>query len=193
MYTKFSAILIFSFCLVHCAMAQQTASGSPPTNQHYVISTARQENKIQKQFPYDIDVKGADGKVINSAELFKNNDKPLVLLFWLTTCFPCRMEMEGISKNFSDWQKQVDFRLVAISTDFQENYPNFVKRVTENNWPFEAYNDLNREFSMVMPGNLNGLPQLFILDKSGNILFHKKGYIPGDEQNLLEKIKEIAR
>ena len=46
---------------------------------------------------------------------------------------------------------------------------------------------------MVMPGELNGLPQIFILDEKGNTVYHHKRYIPGDEDELFAKIKELNK
>jgi peroxiredoxin len=43
-----------------------------------------------------------------------------------------------------------------------------------------------------MPGQLNGLPQTFIIDKDGNIVYHKRKYRSGDEDLLFEKVKTIA-
>lgn len=188
-------LLVFT-CLMAFMTVAQTAgpyalADTSSTRKMYV-STARPEAQIVKQFPYNIDLKGADGTVINSAELFKDNTRPVVLMFWLTTCYPCRMELQAISSKFEAWQKEVDFKLVAISMDFPHNYGNFVKRVTESNWPFEAYNDLNREFGMAMPGALNGLPQVFVLTPQGEIVYHTRKYVTGDEDLLFSKIKEIA-
>lgn len=163
-----------------------------PNRSNVIYDTSRPKGQVNKVFPYDIDLKTVDGEIINSSKILKNNDKPTVLLFWLTTCGPCRMEMRAIKKVYEEWQTEADFNLVAISTDFSKNYPNFVKMVNENKWPWEAYNDVNREFRRVMPGELNGLPQTFILDKDGSIVYHKRKYRPGDEKTLFEKIKETA-
>lgn len=161
-------------------------------NQRIVYNTSRPKNAIQPNFPHDIELKTADGKVVNSKEILKPNGKPVVLLFWLTTCFPCKMEMQAIQKEFPKWKEKVDFDLYAISTDFEKNYDNFAKMVDEKNWPWPAYNDVNREFRQVMPGGLNGLPQSFVLDKNGNITYHKRKYRPGDELVLYQKIREAA-
>jgi len=129
---------------------------------------------------------------LNTEDVLKKNGKPTVLLFWLTTCAPCAMEMKAINEKYEDWKKETDFNLVAISTDFSKNYPNFVKRVNTKKWPWETYNDVHREFRKVMPGGLNGLPQTFLLDKEGNIVFHKRKYRSGDEDKLYEQVKAIA-
>lgn len=146
---------------------------------------------IKTEFPYNIDLKTADGKVINSSKVFKQNGKPTILMFWLTTCYPCRMELNAIKKKFPQWQEAADFNMYAISTDFSKNYGNFCKRVEESGWKWEAYNDVNRQFRNVMPGGLNGLPQVFVFDKNGDIVYHKRKYRPGDEDTLFEKVKSL--
>ena len=165
----------------------------PPTQNrnNYFMDKARHESQINKVFPYDIALKTAEGKVLRSDEVLRKNDKPTILLFWLTTCPPCAREMQAISEKYADWQKEADFNLIAISTDFSKNYPNFVKRVKQKKWPWKSYHDTNREFRKVMPGGLNGLPQTFILDKAGNIVYHKRKYRPGDEDKLFEEIKKL--
>ena len=161
-------------------------------NQRFQMDSARPKSKIDNNFPYDIDLKTADGKVVNSSEILKSNGKPTVLLFWLTTCYPCSLEMAAIKKKYESWQKEADFQLFALSTDFEKNYPRFVKMVGEKDWPWPTYNDVNREFRRVMPGGLNGLPQTFLLDKDGKVVYHKRKYRSGDEDQLFEKIKSIA-
>jgi cytochrome c biogenesis protein CcmG, thiol:disulfide interchange protein DsbE len=173
---------------------KDTVKPPPPRrNNPFVMSDpSRPVEEIKKEFPYDIALKGADEKIYNSSELLKSNGKPTVVLFWLTTCFPCRIEMAAIQKQLDGWKAETDFNIIAISTDFEKNYGNFVKMVNENNWSFEAYVDVNREFSKVMPGELNGLPQSFIFDKNGEIAYHSRKYSSGDEHKLYAKVKELA-
>jgi len=158
----------------------------------YTVSKSRQKNEIAATYPYDIDLKAANEKTLTSDQVLDKNDKPTVLLFWLTTCFPCSMEMKAIKEKYADWQKEADFNFYAISTDFEKNFPKFIQKVEENQWPWKTYNDVNREFRQVLPGGLNGLPQTFILDKNGEIAYHKRKYRPGDEDVLFAKVKELA-
>ncbi len=162
------------------------------TSSRVIRSTSRAKDDIVQKFPYDIELKKADGSTVNSSEALKNNGKPTIVLFWLTTCYPCRIEMKAIHEKFPQWQKETDFNLVAISTDFSKNYDKFVKMVNEQGWKWETYNDVNREFRYVMPGGLNGLPQTFVIDKNGEIVYHKRKYTTGDEDKLYEKVKQIA-
>ncbi|MEM9821440.1 MAG: hypothetical protein AAF985_10225, partial [Bacteroidota bacterium] len=76
--------------------------------------------------------------------------------------------------------------------EVQKNYPKFVSRVNDKQWPWATYNDVNREFRKVMPGGLNGLPQTFLLDQNGKIVYHKRKYNTGDEDKLFAEIKALA-
>jgi len=158
----------------------------------YSASRARPKTEIQGSYPYDIDLKDATSKTVKSDQILVKNGKPTVLLFWLTTCFPCSMEMKAIKEKYTDWQKEADFNLYAISTDFERNFPKFIQKVEDNKWPWETYNDVNREFRQILPGGLNGLPQTFVIDKNGEIAYHKRKYKPGDEDILFAKVKELA-
>lgn len=158
----------------------------------YTVNKSRPKQEIAASYPFDIDLKNAEEKTLKSNEVLDKNDKPTVLLFWLTTCFPCSMEMKAIKEKYTNWQKEADFNFYAISTDFEKNFPKFIQKVEENQWPWETYNDVNREFRQVLPGGLNGLPQTFVLDKNGEIAYHKRKYRPGDEDVLFAKVKELA-
>ena len=173
----------------------QTAKKTTPQYKPWATppNDFRQPNEINKIFPFDIALKDTAGTIFNSADVLKTGDKPLVLMFWLTTCGPCRMELDTYKAKFDDWKKETDFRLIAISTDFPQNAENFVKRVKAGEWQFEAYHDYQRAFGMVMPGELNGLPQVFILNKKGEIVYYHKRFVPGDEEELFAKIKEANK
>lgn len=196
-------IIAFFISFASCASSQEEHAKSnqnqavkvtenPKPRLNYIVETSRPKNEINQSFPYDIDLKMVDGKVFNSSKILKPNGKPTVILFWLTTCVPCRYELKAIHEKYENWTEEADFNLVAISTDFQKNYESFVKKVNESDWKWETYIDVNREFRHVMPGQLNGLPQTFIIDKDGNIVYHKRKYRSGDEDLLFEKVKTIA-
>ena len=157
-----------------------------------IVDTSRPKNEIATKFPFDIAMTTGDQSEVNSETIFKPNGKPTVLLFWLTTCYPCRIEMTAIKKVYPQWQKEADFNLYAVSTDFQKNYTNFLTYVKKADWPWEAVHDTNREFRKVLPGALNGLPQTFIFDKNGEIVYHKRKYSTGDEHRLFEVVKKYA-
>lgn len=172
------------------AAAPPTAVAKPRPN--YAVNTSRHPGKIVKEYPYDIALTNADREELQSDKVLQTNGKPTVLIFWLTTCVPCHYEMAAMKKKYAGWQEEADFNFYAISTDFQKNYDKFIAQCEKYDWPWEVYHDTNREFRLVMPGELNGLPQSFILDADGEIVYHKRKYRTGDEDILFAKVKELA-
>lgn len=162
-----------------------------PRQHTYIMESSRSAGQMVADYPYDISLINTRGDTVLSTEVFPSVDKPIVLLFWLTTCYPCRMELEAIRKNWTAWQQEQSFHLLAISTDFPKNMDAFVQRSTDG-WHWPAYNDFRREFSRIMPGGLNGLPQTFVLNKAGEIVYHKRRFRPGDEIELFDAIKKAA-
>ncbi len=172
-------------CLPFLVLAQD--------NVQYYTSSARPSDQIEKKFPFNIDLKDVNGKVTNSADVFKKHDVPTVIVFWLTTCYPCRMEIQAYQQKYAQWKKESKFRMLVISYDFPDNYDNYVKRVAEEKWEWETFHDMRKEFGFVLPGELNGLPQVFIFDKKGELVYQKRKYYPGDEDTLYQKIVELNK
>ena len=186
-------IILVAFALGFVlAMNAQTSKKKTPQYKPWATPPKefRQPNEVNKVFPFDIALKDTTGTIYNSADVLKTKDKPIVLVFWLTTCGPCLVEMSAYKAKYEDWKKEADFRIIAISTDFPQNAENYVKRTKQAEWPFESYHDYQRNFGMVMPGELNGLPQVFIVDNKGTILYHHRRYMPGDENELFAEIKK---
>ena len=177
--------------LVFICFSFFSASSTLHSQGKYQESTTRSKEQMVQQFPFEIQLKSPDGKMHNSAKLFGKHKKPTVLLFWLTTCGPCRMEVAAIQSKYAKWMEEEKFRFVLISYDFPQNYDNYTKRASNEKWPWETYHDVNREFGKVLPGELNGLPQVFVFDKDGQIAYHKRKYLSGDEDLLFAKIKSL--
>jgi len=142
-------------------------------------------------YPFDFKLRDANGKEYSSADVLKYDGKPTIVSFWLTTCGPCMMEFAAIKGKYEKWQGEADFKMVAISTDFPKNHEAFANVTKQKEWPWEVYLDVDRKFWKVMPGALNGLPQVFVYDKDGEIVYYKRKYKPGDEDTLFSKIKEL--
>jgi thiol-disulfide isomerase/thioredoxin len=144
-----------------------------------------------ENFPFDIALRKADGTETNSATVLKSKKGPTIISFWLTTCGPCMIEFAAMKKKYAQWESEMDFNFVAISTDFPKNHDAFDRMVKEKDWPWESYLDVNRQFWRVMPGALNGLPQVFVYNKEGEVVYYKRKYAAGDEDILFSKIKDL--
>ncbi len=109
-----------------------------------------------------------------------------------TSNMPCFAELGSYAEHFAAWQQQVDFRLIAVSIDFPERFHKFQQVAREKKWPFPVYWDRTRAFKEILPGGLNGLPQVFLFDKKGKLVWQHRKYMPGDELAMFEEIKKVA-
>jgi peroxiredoxin len=184
-------ILLFLFLFISIRVSAQETSSSSAETVMPPQGRQRPMNEVNKIFPFDLQLVDKNGKITNTNVIMKKNGKPTVLAFWVTTCVPCRHELTAISSKIDAWKIQKDFNFYAISIDFPQRYHAFLTRVEESKWNFPAFYDLNLEFSWILPGNLNGLPQVFVFDKNGNIVHHTRRYAPGDEDALFQFIKEM--
>lgn len=133
-----------------------------------------------------------DSTDVPATKVFKTG-QPTVVAFWLTTCMPCIAEFGAYSEKMAEWKKITDFQLVAVSIDFPERFKKIKPMVAQHAWPFPVYWDRQRRFKDILPGNLNGLPQVFVFDKSGKLVWQHKKYRPGDETELFEQVKKAGK
>lgn len=156
----------------------------------FATLSSAQVTQPTETFPFNITLLKPDSTAVNSKTVLKTG-KPTVIAFWLTTCVPCHIELASYSSHFTEWQKQTDFQLVAISIDFQERFSKVKQMAKEKKWPFPVYWDKDRAFKNILPGNLNGLPQVFLFDKNGKLVWQHKKYTPGDEEELFAQVKAL--
>ncbi len=140
----------------------------------------------QKFLP-NIELKDSNGKLINISKPKNNTLK--VYSFWATWCVPCINELDAISDNYSDWQDEIDFKLIAVSIDDARTSSKVIPLVNGKNWDFEILFDTNHKLRRAL--NIDTVPHLIIV-KDTKIMYEHLGYTPGFEFELFDKIKELA-
>lgn len=135
-------------------------------------------------------VKDLEGKSVNTADL-SNDGNPIIISFWATWCGPCKAELNAINEVYEDWQDETGVKLVAMSIDDARSATRVLPYVNSQAWEYEVLIDHNQDFKRVM--NVNNVPHTFLIDGSGNIVWQHNNYSPGDEEELHEKLLEIAR
>ncbi len=157
-------------------------------NSHYVLSTARPAAEIDRTFPFDLALVASRGTgdtlALSSADLLDEHrgKRPVVLVFWMTTCGPCRTELADIETRMDAWVAKYDFAFIPVSLDFPHRRAAFHQRAAA--YPWTSYLDVDREFPSVMEGGLNGVPQVFVFDAEGRQVFHRRKYREGDLEEL---------
>ena len=136
-----------------------------------------------------VEVKTLDGETINIQKI-ENSGNPIVISFWFMQCKPCLKELNAIAEVYEDWQDETGVKLVAVSIDNARSINKVKPFVNANDWDYEVYLDPNRDFFRAM--GISAAPHTFLLNGKNEIVWDHKGYIDGDEDELLEQIEKIV-
>jgi cytochrome c biogenesis protein CcmG/thiol:disulfide interchange protein DsbE len=138
-------------------------------------------------FP-SVNVKTVDGKSVNTLDFLKDN-KITIVSFWATWCTPCKRELDVINEIYSDWVENYNIQLLAITIDDARGLTKVPAMIQSKGWEFTVLADSKQELMQML--NFQTIPQTFLLDKEGNIVYTHSGYNPGDELKLEEEIKKL--
>lgn len=145
----------------------------------------------QQSFPVpSATVETIAGKKVNTSS-FENDGKPMIINFWATWCAPCKRELNAIAELYEDWQEETGVKLIAISTDDARSKTRVAPYVNGQEWDFEIYIDPNGDLKRAL--NVNNIPHTFLVNGAGEVVWQHTSYDPGDELELFEKVKELAR
>ena len=139
-----------------------------------------------KKFP-EVTIKTMDGKNITTSEVIKKN-KYTFISFWATWCGPCKRELDAISEVHNNWKNDYGLEVVAISIDDARGAAKIPALVKQKAWNYTVLLDGNASLQQIL--NFNSIPQSYLVDQEGNIIYAHSGYTPGDEFQIEEKIKK---
>lgn len=141
----------------------------------------------QKQIP-DLSLNNLEGKSISLKNNFAEKDKLYVFSFWATWCTPCISELDELNEVQEDWKKSVNFEVIAISTDDSRTQKRVKPLINGKGWDYQVLLDTNQDFKRAM--SIVNIPYTIVV-KNGEIVHIQNGYVPGNEKELLEKLKTL--
>lgn len=142
----------------------------------------------QKEVP-NLTLKTLDGKTVNLQDYAKNG-KITVVSFWATWCSPCKKELDAIADLYEDWQADYDVELVAITIDTRRALAKVPGIVETKGWEYTVLVANEQDAQNAL--NFQTIPQTFLIDVNGNIVWDHNGYVPGDEAELEDVIAKLA-
>ena len=142
----------------------------------------------QKTIP-DVNVKTLDGQSVSIQDCIEPG-KIIVISFWATWCSPCKKELDAIVDLYPDWQEQYDVEFLAITIDTRRALAKVKPLVATKGWEYTILSDANSELKNAL--NFQTIPQTFLIDRNGHVVYEHNGYAPGDEYELEDKIKALA-
>jgi len=140
------------------------------------------------QFP-SASVKTLEGKTVDVKD-YLGNGKITVISFWATWCGPCKRELDAIADIYPDWQEDYNAQLLAITIDDARSLAKVPSMVETKGWEYIVLSDSNANLMNAL--NFRNVPQTYLIDGEGNIVYTHSGYNPGDEIELEDKIAALA-
>ena len=142
-----------------------------------------------KKFPA-ASLKTLDGKTVNVQD-YIGKGNPVIVSFWASWCSPCKRELDAMTEIFPEWQANYKVELLAITIDDSRGLAKVPGIVTSKSWPFTVLADTKQELQQNL--GFQTVPETFLLDGEGNIVYTHSGYNAGDEFELEEKLKELKK
>ncbi len=143
----------------------------------------------QKTVP-SVSVKTLEGESVELMDYVRQ--QPLTIVsFWATWCSPCKKELDTYADLYDDWKEIFGVEILAITIDNQRAFPKVAPMVSAKQWPFVVLSDVNQQLKNAL--NFQTIPQTFLINQKGEVLYEHSGYIPGAELELEEKMEQAGR
>jgi peroxiredoxin len=136
-----------------------------------------------------VEIKTLDGKTVNIKD-YVGQGKITVVSFWATWCSPCKRELDAIAEAYPDWQEDYNVELLAITIDDSRSLAKVPALIETKGWEYTVLADVKQELKKAL--NFQTVPQTFLLNEKGEIVYSHTGYSPGDEYELEEKIAALV-
>lgn len=141
----------------------------------------------QKQVP-NLSLTNLEGKSISLKTDFAEKDKLYVFSFWATWCTPCINELDEMNEVQEEWKKTLNFEIIAVATDDSRTQKRVKPLVNGKGWDYKVLLDTNQDFKRAL--SIVNIPYTIVV-KNGEIVHIQNGYVPGNEKELVEKLKTL--
>jgi len=124
-----------------------------------------------------------DGDLVELKESLANG--PVILDFWATWCKPCVKNLSKLQKLYAEY-KDRGLGVLAINEDGPRSLSKVEPFARSLGLEFPILLDENR--AVALRYGVSGFPATFVIDPKGEIILAVRGYRPGDEETVREKI-----
>ncbi|HEY1032263.1 MAG TPA: redoxin family protein [Flavipsychrobacter sp.] len=117
--------------------------------------------------------------------------KVTLINFWATWCVPCKKEIKNVREKMAQWKTEADFNYMTISID-ESRAEGLVRSYAKSQgWDFPYYIDANSDLKRSL--SFQTVPFTMIIDKNGKVAYTHAGYEEGGENEVFNKVKELAK
>jgi len=122
-------------------------------------------------------------------EVREGGDKGAVFIsFWAMWCEPCKQEMKALKPVYEKYEDQ-NFHYLAINLDNPRSLAKVKAYVKAQKLPYDFWLDPNSEVFKKLNGQ--SMPYSLLVNRDGELIAKRTGYIAGDEHEIEEDIKKI--
>lgn len=128
---------------------------------------------------------GPDVETGQTISLDQFKGKVVLLNFWASWCYECKVEHEDILRLHQAFQDNPDF--VMLGVNYQDKLPDAQQYLKEFGSTFSHVRDIKGQ--LAIDYGVYGVPETFVIDKEGIIRYKYVGPIMGPVYtNLTEKV-----
>ena len=114
--------------------------------------------------------------------------KVVFLNLWATWCGPCREEMPSMETLYDEYKSNKDFVMLAVSEDAKGKSA-VLPYVQKNGYHFRVL--LDPENKVGDSYGVSGVPETFIIDRSGRIVAHHMGAFDWSRPDVKSALDEL--
>lgn len=149
----------------------------------FVIANVSAQNNLP-----DISLSDLEGKSISLKNDLAEKDKLYVYSFWATWCAPCINELDEMNDVQAAWKKDVNFEIIAVATDDSRTQKRVKPLLNGKGWEYKVLLDTNQDFKRAL--SIVNIPYTIVV-KNNQIVHIQNGYVPGNEEELYQKLKSL--
>lgn len=147
-------------------------------------SSEENTTESNKNSAPDFTVTDAQG---NNVKLSDFKGKPVVLNFWATWCYYCKVEMPDFNEAYKE-NPDVQFLMVNATGTNGETVDSAKAYIEQEKFEFPIFFDTQHD--ALKAYGVSSFPQTIFIDKDGNIVSHRIGMLTKDTLEMeIEKIK----
>lgn len=142
----------------------------------------------QKSMP-DVVIKSLDGQSVSTKKIFEN--KLTLISFWATWCGPCKVELDALKSVYPSWQEKYGLQIVAITIDNPRQLSKVAPMIKAKGWLYLFFEDSAGNLKNKL--NFQSIPQSYLLDKKGQVVWLNMGYATGVELEVEKQIQKTTQ
>lgn len=121
---------------------------------------------------------------------YVGNGKPTVIAVWATWCQPCHLELDHMKSYLEKWTGEYGAQVLAVSVDKTYQVRKIKPLVARKGWTYDIIIDTDGKLQEEL--GFRSIPQMYILDGSGNIVREFSGYRNGRESEVDAIVKQLS-